>query len=635
MGNTMQVQEEEPPLKLPSLTALPSQNPNPPDILVNEKIITSQITPKSSAEIIAEFLKISLSVPSNTSKNNYILPTSSQTSPGELNKKATNPQGKDKNNENITTAMTACSENDYIDGNNNNNNHLIPVETPDNMNDSHLLDDSTVFEEPIKTEAGSLMIDIRKIYKFKDVLGGGHFGTVRIGFRRNEPAPHRLYAIKSICKKHLSPKDLEELTKEVDIISSLDHPNIIKFYETYHDKFYFHIVMELCTGKDLFEKIRSCNGKIQERKVAVVIMKVLHAISYCHSRGITHRDLKPENILFESSEIDPEIKLIDFGLSRKYSSHEKMHTILGTPYYVAPEVLKGSYDEKCDIWSIGALTYIMLSGEPPFKGGCNNDIFHKILHNDLKFDTRKWANISPAAIEFVKSCLDKDPEKRPSASMALTSEWFDFVLTHVHSSILINKEILNTIKTYTPSCRFKKYVLKYFINMMSHSEIKQYKTIFYAVDFNHDGTIGKEELEQAFKLSGIRITPEEIRKIMTASDDVNKQSLDYSEFIIVCLDLKKFMSKEKVESAFNYFDIDNSGYIEALDIENALLRFGKKILHEDDIYKMIREVTKKPNKKDISFEEFRSIFPCCFDKTSNKSSQNDLRLNPSLCQIKA
>ena len=122
---------------------------------------------------------------------------------------------------------------------------------------------------------------------------------------------------------------------------------------------------------------------------------------------------------------------------------------------------------------------------------------------------------------------------------------------------------------------------------------------------------------------------------MTASDDVNKQSLDYSEFIIVCLDLKKFMSKEKVESAFNYFDIDNSGYIEALDIENALLRFGKKILHEDDIYKMIREVTKKPNKKDISFEEFRSIFPCCFDKTSNKSSQNDLRLNPSLCQIKA
>ena len=105
----------------------------------------------------------------------------------------------------------------------------------------------------------------------------------------------------------------------------------------------------------------------------------------------------------------------------------------------------------------------------------------------------------------------------------------------------------------------------------------------------------------------------EIKKILTASDDMNKQSLYYSEFIIVCLNLKKLITREKVEGAFNYFDIDNSGAIEALDIKNALLRFGKRILNEDDVYKMIREVTKKPNKKDISFDEFVSIFPCCFD----------------------
>lgn len=149
---------------------------------------------------------------------------------------------------------------------------------------------------------------------------------------------------------------------------------------------------------------------------------------------------------------------------------------------------------------------------------------------------------------------------------------------------------------------------------MSHSEIKQYKQMFYLVDFDHDGTISRSEIEKAFTMSGIAVTNEEIKKILTASDDMNKQSLDYSEFIIVCLNLKKLITREKVEGAFNYFDIDNSGAIEALDIENALLRFGKRILNEDDVYKMIREVTKKQNKKDISFDEFVGIFPCCFDK---------------------
>ena len=148
---------------------------------------------------------------------------------------------------------------------------------------------------------------------------------------------------------------------------------------------------------------------------------------------------------------------------------------------------------------------------------------------------------------------------------------------------------------------------------MSHSEIKQYKQMFYLVDFDHDGTISRTEIEKAFAMSGMSVTNEEIKKILTASDDMNKQSLYYSEFIIVCLNLKKLITREKVEGAFNYFDIDNSGAIEALDIKNALLRFGKRILNEDDVYKMIREVTKKPNKKDISFDEFVSIFPCCFD----------------------
>lgn len=570
MGNTITDEEEDVP-HLPSLTASPSQHPDPPTINFNQSLIGNRLN-SSPSEIFNEFFTIPLFPTKNSILN----------------------QSHDNNK---STATTASSDSELQEANGNCSNEFILSLSPK---------ESAFNEEPLKTEAGSLMGDIRKVYKFKEVLGGGHFGTVRIGFQRE--MQNKTYAIKSISKKHLSQKDIDELTKEVDIISTLDHPNIIKFHETYQDKAYFHIVMELCSGKDLFEKLKFCNGRIPERKVAVIIAKVLHAIAYCHSRGITHRDLKPENILFDSPTLDSEIKLIDFGLSRKYSQDEKMHTILGTPYYVAPEVLKGSYDEKCDIWSIGAMTYVMLSGEPPFRGGCNNDIFTKILTHEVKFDPKRWKKVSPKAIEFVKMCLNKDPSKRPSASTALGNEWFEDIFTKVHSKSYISKDVLNSIKTYVPYGRFKKYVMKYFINNMTQSQLKEYKNVFYAIDYDHDGTISRADIEQAYKTSGISISNDEINKLLSASDDKNRQSLDYSEFISVCLSQHlKVESDESIEKAFKYFDIDNSNSIDINDITNSLLRFGKKVLNEEDVCKMIKEVTK--NKNSISFFDFKKMFP--------------------------
>jgi calcium-dependent protein kinase len=163
----------------------------------------------------------------------------------------------------------------------------------------------------ISTIAGSLFQDIRQTYKFKEVLGGGHFGTVRTAYKKTDPEKY-LYAIKSISKKKLTEEDLQNLMQEVEIISSLDHPNIIKLYETYHDEYYFHIVMELCTGKEVFEKIIE-ERHINEFKVANIMYKLLSAINYCHHKKVSHRDIKPENILFETTDPDSEIKLIDFG----------------------------------------------------------------------------------------------------------------------------------------------------------------------------------------------------------------------------------------------------------------------------------------------------------------------------------
>ena len=170
---------------------------------------------------------------------------------------------------------------------------------------------------PIIMVPSSLQKDIRKFYKFKDSpLGGGNFGTVRKACRKSDDKNNREYfAIKSIPKKNLTEKDFTNLIKEVNIISGLSHPNIIKFYETYHDEHFFHLVMELCEGRDSYRQIVK-KENCDEKKVVSLITKVLLAIAHCHSRGVTHRDLKPENILFENNSPDAEIKIIDFGLSR-------------------------------------------------------------------------------------------------------------------------------------------------------------------------------------------------------------------------------------------------------------------------------------------------------------------------------
>ena len=526
--------------------------------------------------------------------------------PKEINSNQKEKIEKTKTNSNLIIKTEKESESDHIINMNKINQEKIVSprrkSSPQKLSTKRL--DSVLLERPIETTAGSLIQDIRKIYKFKEVLGGGHFGTVRVAYKRKEE-PRRYYAIKSISKKNLSPSDLEDLIKEVDIISALDHPVIIDFYETYQDEFFFHIVMELCKGKEVFQKIAS-EGKIEEKKVAIVINKVLNAIAYCHSRGITHRDIKPENILFETDELNSEIKLIDFGLSRKYSADQKMHTILGTSYYIAPEVLKGNYDEKCDIWSIGALTYIMLCGEPPFKGKSNNEIFMKIIKEPIKFNPYKWNNLSENSKNFIKNLLNKDPNKRPTAMEALGHSWFNSI--EISSPKNITQDILNNIKNFRIKQQFKKIVLRYLLSTLNESELKKYKRAFYAIDFKHNGTISKEELIKAFEIGKIEITNENIDFVFKLCDENRKGSLDYTDFLMCAYDKNYLLTEKKLELAFQYFDVDNSGIIEIHDVKDAMLRFGKNVVDSDDTKKLIMEITKDENVESIELQKFIEMF---------------------------
>jgi calcium-dependent protein kinase len=506
-------------------------------------------------------------------------------------------------------------ENNIININDNNNDKNF--KTSENPSD----DESP--NEPLKYKSSSLQKDIRNFYKFKGFLGEGHFGSVRTAFKKREYSPHKLFAVKSIALKKLTEKEYQDLILEVKIISSLEHPHIVKFYETYHDNKYLHIVTELCRGNNLDKRLKKMKGRMKEEHAKIIILKILHAINYCHSNGVVHRDLKPENVVFESpnsgdsdsndyedeeetSENYFNIKICDFGLSALKKNTDKLHTILGTPYYMAPEVLKGDYNEKCDIWSIGAITYYLITGTEPFKGDTNNQIFSRILFTEPDYSPSKFRNTSQILIDFLKKCFLKDPSTRPTAREALSHPWFETIFKKIHSPKFIDENIFYNISTTKKFSELKRLIMRYVVDNMGHSELNIYKKAFLAFDKDNNGVITPDELKRLFAVYHKNLSEIQIKNIMSVSDERN-DFLTYHEFIIICLQVDEFLSPIKLLDAFLFFDVDNNNEIDDDDLYLALLRWGKDVIDKNMIEKIIFLGTKKKYTK-LNMRAFVEIF---------------------------
>ena len=282
--------------------------------------------------------------------------------------------------------------------------------------------------------------NIRKVYWIGKKIGWGQFGSVRIASPYKNTKQR--FAIKSVPRE--AKEDyIKQLEKEFRILKEVDHPNIIKFYESYQDLKYFHFVVEYCEGGELYDLITR-KGRLDEDEAAKIIRKLWSTVSHLHDSDICHRDLKPENILFDSKRPDAEIKLIDFGLSTYARKGRTMKTKVGTPFYVAPEVLNGSYQKSCDMWSIGVITYVLLWGYPPFFGESNEEIFGKITSADYGYPPEDWDWVSRNAKDFINSLLILDPNRRMSPSEAMNHWWFDNSV----GKLKIHLDIISKLKNF-------------------------------------------------------------------------------------------------------------------------------------------------------------------------------------------
>jgi len=386
------------------------------------------------------------------------------------------------------------------------------------------------------------------------------------------------------------------------ILKRLDHPNIVKFYETYQDDKFFYLVMEYCSGGELLERIVE-KGKLEEREVAKIMRAAFSAVKHLHSMGIVHRDLKPENFLFASRDPDAEVKLIDFGLSKFLGDNPeyKLTSFVGTALYVAPEVIKGCYDERCDNWSLGVLMYVLLSGNPPFEGENPREVFHKISLGKYSMNGLEWRNISRQAKDLVSKLLVIDKEKRFSASQALKHEWFTSKFPSKPDRA--DPTVLNMFKNFRSGKKFKNEALKVMVNFLSEAELKKLTETFRSIDTENTGYISVIQLEKAMKDLGYDYTIGKLEALMkTIKIDSSRPLINYTEFIAATMDKKNYITKERLWAGFKHFDVDNTNEITVSNIREALARAGRKI-SDDDIKKMIKEVDLTKDGK-ISFDEF-------------------------------
>lgn len=444
----------------------------------------------------------------------------------------------------------------------------------------------------LKTKTGHL----KQYYNLGRELGRGQYGTT---FLCVEKKTRKEYACKSIAKrKLLTMDDVNDVRREIEIMHHLSgDPNVISIKGAYEDSVAVHVVMELCGGGELFERIVK-RGHYSEKKAAHLTRTIVGVIEACHSLGVMHRDLKPENFLFVNGDEDSPMKTIDFGLSVFFNPGKIFTDVVGSPYYVAPEVLCKRYGPEADVWSAGVILYILLCGVPPFWGETEQEIFEEVLRGDIDFSSDPWSKISNSAKDLVKKMLVRDPKRRLTAHQVLCHPWVQD--KGVAPDKPLDSAVLRRLTQFSAMNKLKKMALRVIAESLSEEEIAGLKEMFKMIDTDNSGYITFEELKAGLKRFGANLNESEIHNLMKAADVDNNGTIEHGEFIAATLHLNKIYKEDNLFRAFSFFDKDGSGYITQDELQIACQHFGIEDAHLEE---MIQEVDQN-NDGQIDYNEF-------------------------------
>ncbi|CAO2827100.1 unnamed protein product [Amaranthus hypochondriacus] len=429
-------------------------------------------------------------------------------------------------------------------------------------------------------------------------LGRGEFGVTYLCIDKDT---RELLACKSISKRKLrTAVDIDDVRREVAIMKHLPKSSsIVSLKEACEDDNAVHLVMELCEGGELFDRIVA-RGHYTERAAAAVTRTIVEVVQLCHKHGVIHRDLKPENFLFANKKENSPLKAIDFGLSIFFQPGERFSEIVGSPYYMAPEVLKRNYGPEIDIWSAGVILYILLCGVPPFWAESEQGVAQAILRGVIDFKRDPWPNISDSAKSLVRQMLEPDPKKRLTAKQVLEHSWLQNAKKA--PNVPLGDVVKSRLKQFAMMNRFKRKALRVIAEFLSAEEVEDIKEMFKKIDTDDDGIVTVEELKAGLLKHGSQLGESDVQMLIESVDTLGKGTLDYGEFLAVSLHLQKFANDEHLRKAFSYFDKDGNGYIEPEELQNALMEEGLDDCSNvaNDIFQEVD--TDKDGK--ISFEEF-------------------------------
>ncbi len=435
-----------------------------------------------------------------------------------------------------------------------------------------------------------------RYYKEMKTLGSGTYGTVKkVCLIKN---PLTIRAMKIISKDNIRQGlDHTKLIDEIKILKKLDHPNIMKIYECFVDEHNFYIISDFCDQGDLLGKLEKL-GKMNEIVVKFLMEQVLNAVAYLHSKKVLHGDIKLENILlytatsqnkgrrFTSINIDIneikelrrelnknetlskrsrnyvndmlnyEIKLIDFGCSKyfvKKNKHRSLSGVIGSPLYCSPEVVDDLYDELSDEWSCGVLMYILLSGEAPFKGTSEEELFKEIKKCKYSFDLVEFNEVSSACKDLIRKLMEPKKSKRIKAHEALKHPFFTQLFNPIKSTI--QKQDLNILRNLIrykqPTSKFHESMYAFICNnYIDIDEEKHLRAVFRSIDRSDKNNLSKEDLRESFKEIKVNLSDEELNIIFKKIDSDQNHSIQYQEFLRAACDKKTLLSQENLKNAF-------------------------------------------------------------------------------------